>query len=100
MKLWIVRFVPKAGSCPIDAAFHSEERARTQFDAIYIELGPIRICDDFGIEQIIDPTAYSVILTNTDSGAAVQRALHDANRDAAQTYGLMMKTPAPGSTVQ
>ena len=99
MTIWLLRFIPYAGAAPIDGYYHSEARARAQFDEL---CGPGQapwFKDDYGVIIAYNPAQGALILTNTDASALFSKDLNDANHDAARKQGMVPKI-ATGSTVQ
>lgn len=100
MKHWIVQFLANDGPAMMNAVFRTEGAARKAFEFVNEQADLVRFRDDFGVEFQFDPRAFAVLLTNTEIAAALQRAMSEAQQDAAQMYGLSAMTRPPGSTMQ
>lgn len=100
MKHWIMQLLPKTQGVALNAVFRTEESARRALDNLRDEANLIEFQDDFGVTFLLDPRSYNALLTNTDTDAALKRALGDASFEAARTYGLSAVTREPGSTMQ
>ena len=103
MTIWLLRFVPIGGGSILDARFKTEEGAREARSRARRESGPrVTIVDDFAIEFDVLVAQMSMILLNPPQSMASDKALHDANREAAKHAGILQEKPFgwPGSTVQ
>ena len=100
MTIWVLRFAPYEGGATVDAYFHSEMRAKALFKGFRESDVNVDFTDDFGIMASYDPSRGMLILTNTDSSAQFNKALNDANSDAARMHGIAPRPWVKGSTVQ
>ena len=102
MTIWIVRFISTHGGAPIDAHFKTEDAARAVLRTAIAATTvlPVPITDGFGIEIYINPNIYTVVITNTQASAAFQKALSEANHEAARQQGMEPVKIETGSTMQ
>ena len=99
MSLWLVKFIPYSGGAVLELCFRSKEAAEEALHVKFTSDKPrVSMTDDFGIRIVFDAFNYSILFTNTDISAALQSALHTANQEAMQTYGLA--NTDTGSTIQ
>ncbi|HDZ73723.1 MAG TPA: hypothetical protein ENH55_13340 [Aurantimonas coralicida] len=104
MTVWIVRFMPLEGTVPTDGRFRTEESARKVWNeagAWDTGKGKFTFRDDFGADIRIDLKKCLEVFTDTDSSAASQYALNEANHEAARAHNLPPPSKGkvhPGST--
>lgn len=99
MTMWIVRFISYNGGAPVDGYFRDEMRAQETVMKAAKAKDAFTFTDDFGIEISLNPSKCVRILTNTDSSAALGKAISEANTEAARTHGVVPGSGAPGSSV-
>ena len=96
MTVFILQFLSDYGSSNLNAMFRTEAAAKAAFAIVNTTKDQVQITDDFGVMFRIDPTRYSLILTDTNKSAALASALGSANQEAARLYGLA--APVKAST--
>ena len=99
MTIWVLRFAPYEGGATVDAYFLNETRAKALFGGFKESDINVEFADDFGIMVSYNPIRGMLILTNTDASAQFNKALNDANHDAARKFGIVPRMNV-GSTVQ
>jgi len=99
MTIWLLRFAPYAGGPMTDGYFRSEARAKGLYGGFKDSDIRVDFTDDFGVSVSLNPSMGVLLLTNTDTSAAMNKDLNEANHDAARRQGIVPKI-VTGSTVQ